>query len=270
MGVWGQGRKQCEDLSPQAPHRVEKGRSIRNGATWELKIPDTTQVTALAERLEKLPQVEAAAPQIPFHASVVTPDDPEFQNGNQWNLDSPIYDEARYSTSNYGPRLDLVAPGTGYPSTKRGGGVIPSITGTSFSAPMVAGVAGLILSESRDRGLGLTNDDIQHLMEQTADDLGPSGRDDEYGHGRVNAHKALQALQPPNTVTHASVTGGAATNVWDDHNHTFINSGDGLASDTYYGVETYEVTGYVTFDSVYLYHLRAGSFTATKQLVVVK
>jgi len=109
--------------------------------------------------------------------------------------------DARYSSSNYGPALNLSAPGSFYPTTKRGGGVNPSVLGTSFSAPMVSGVAGLILSESRDRNLGLTNDDVQHLMEQTAEDVNSDqfpGRDDRIGHGRVNARKALAALQPPN------------------------------------------------------------------------
>jgi subtilisin family serine protease len=160
--------------------------------------------------------------------------------------------DARNSSSNYGPNLDLVAPGTAYPSTKRGGGVDQSVTGTSFSAPMVAGVAGLILSESRDRSLGLTNDDIQHLMEQTADDLGSSGRDDEFGHGRVNARKALEALQPPNEVEQVVHTGGAGQKIDDDFSQIFIYNGrpDGIASGSYFA-DVYEVNGSVTFDHYY-------------------
>jgi len=155
------------------------------------------------------------------------------------------------SGSNYGPNLDLVAPGTNYPSTERGGSVT-NVTGTSYSAPMVSGVAGLILSESRDRGLGLTNDDVEHLMEQTAEDLGPSGKDDQYGHGRINAFKALQALQPPNEVEQAVHTGGSGTKVYDDDQVIFYDNGlpTGVASGTYF-TDIYEVTGRVTFDHYY-------------------
>jgi len=154
--------------------------------------------------------------------------------------------------SNYGPSLDLSAPGSFYPSTKRGGGVDQSVLGTSFSAPMVSGVAGLILSESRDRNLGLTNDDVRHLMQRTADDLGPSGRDDEFGHGRVNARKALASLQPPNDAVQASHAGGSGQKIYDDVKQTFHSSEspDGIASGEYWA-DVYEVTGHVNFPTYF-------------------
>lgn len=159
--------------------------------------------------------------------------------GNTTRLDS------RYSTSNYGPSLDLVAPGTNYPSTKRGGGVDDDVLGTSFSAPMVSGVAGLILSESRDRNLGLTNDDVQHLMEQTAEDVNSDqfpGRDDRIGHGRVNARKALAALQPPNEAVQASHTGGGSSQKVRSNYKQFFRDGG-------YFVDKHEVTGHVDFSA---------------------
>ena len=158
--------------------------------------------------------------------------------------------DTRNSSSNYGPNLNVVAPGTNYPSTERGGGIASSVVGTSFAAPVVSGVAGLILSESHDRNLGLTNDDILHLMEQTADDLGSPGRNDEYGYGRVNAKNALEALQPPNDVIHASKTGGSSQKVLEEVWQTIYFNGlpTGIATGMY-NVDLHEVTGHVEFQA---------------------
>lgn len=160
------------------------------------------------------------------------------------------FNDARHDYSNYGSRLSLVAP-SGFETTRRYG-TYDQFGGTSQAAPVVSGVAGLILSESRDRGLGLTNDDVMHLMQQTADDLGSSGRDDEFGHGRVNAYEALQVLQPPNKVEHAVHTGGSGTRIYEDDQIIFYDNGlsSGVASGTYFA-DVYEVTGRVTFENYY-------------------
>ena len=131
------------------------------------------------------------------------------------------YTDTRASFSNYGNWINVVAPGVGHYSTWRGGGS-GTFGGTSCSTPIVAGVAGLILSESQDNNLNLTNDDIWHLIEQTCDDRGDQGFDNEYGYGRVNAAKALEALQPPNVVTHATAYGGSSQLVWQNHTQTFV------------------------------------------------
>lgn len=75
--------------------------------------------------------------------------------------------------SNYGSTLDVVAPGDYYAnySTKRGN-QYGYFQGTSCAAPMVSGAAGLIISEALDKGINFTNDDIQHLLEHTAEDRG--------------------------------------------------------------------------------------------------
>jgi len=66
--------------------------------------------------------------------------------------------------------------------------------GTSAAAPMAAGVAGLILSAAPE----LTAAEVRRLMQETADKVGPEpyvdGRNDRYGYGRINAHRALAAL----------------------------------------------------------------------------
>jgi thermitase len=96
--------------------------------------------------------------------------------------------DALTSFSNKGPYVDLVAPGSSIYTTANGGGY-RSASGTSFSAPIVAGVAALVISVNPS----LTALQVQDILMQTADDLGTAGYDTSYGHGRVNASKAVMA-----------------------------------------------------------------------------
>lgn len=58
-------------------------------------------------------------------------------------------------------------------------------SGTSMAASVVSGVAALLLSS------GATNAEAVRRIIETAEDLGPRGRDDEFGFGRVNAARAM-------------------------------------------------------------------------------
>ena len=90
--------------------------------------------------------------------------------------------------SNTGNSIDLSAPGVNIVTTIRGGGY-GYATGTSASAPIVAGVAALMISANPN----LTGAQVGDLLKQSADDLGPQGWDPGYGWGRVNADKAVLA-----------------------------------------------------------------------------
>jgi thermitase len=90
--------------------------------------------------------------------------------------------------SNYGPEVDVAAPGVSIYSTYLGGGYIYR-SGTSMAAPHVAGLAALIWSEYPS----YTNDQVEGRIEKTAVDLGVPGWDQYYGHGRIDAHAALCA-----------------------------------------------------------------------------
>jgi subtilisin family serine protease len=92
------------------------------------------------------------------------------------------------SFSNYGSWIDLSAPGTSILTTNSGGGY-GYWDGTSFSAPIAAGVGALVLSLRPS----LSNSALVSLLEQNSDDLGTPGYDIYYGYGRVNAYKALSA-----------------------------------------------------------------------------
>ena len=61
--------------------------------------------------------------------------------------------------------------------------------GTSMSTAHVSGLAALLMSQ------GLTNPAaIEAILEQSATDLGATGRDNEYGYGLINARAALRGM----------------------------------------------------------------------------
>jgi thermitase len=106
--------------------------------------------------------------------------------------------------SNYGNNIDLAAP-EGVYTTTRGGGYSYQ-GGTSFSAPIVAGVAALALSVDAN----LTGAQVQDILKQNADDLGTPGWDSSYGWGRINAARAVNAASgggaPDTTPPTVSIT----------------------------------------------------------------
>jgi len=85
----------------------------------------------------------------------------------------------------------LTAPGTDIFTTDAGGGYA-SATGTSFASPLTAGLAALLWSAAPS----YTPAQIFGVLQNSADDLGPSGPDRSYGAGRVNAYKAVCSVLP--------------------------------------------------------------------------
>ena len=61
------------------------------------------------------------------------------------------------------------------------------MSGTSQAAPMVSGVAALIISKYGRMNPG----ELKNHIAQTADDLGKPGKDPYYGRGRINAYNAV-------------------------------------------------------------------------------
>lgn len=108
--------------------------------------------------------------------------------------------------SNFGPRLDVVAPGGDRSSDQNGDGLEDGIIqqslqdhkssfcfcfieGTSSAAAHVSGVAALVVASGRAR----TPAEVRDTVVASAQDLGSPGRDDTYGAGLVNAAKAVGA-----------------------------------------------------------------------------
>jgi len=112
---------------------------------------------------------------------------------------------APFSQSN--DKVDIAAPGVQVVSTVPSGGYgIKS--GTSMATPHVSGVAALVWSLFPDKNAV----EIRTVLEDSALDLGSLGRDNAYGHGLVDATKAVQFLsrtstppKVPNTPTSSPV-----------------------------------------------------------------
>ena len=112
---------------------------------------------------------------------------------------------AKAPYSNFGPTVDIAAPGgdesvdldgDGVPdgvvstfSTEGGAQSFQSLQGTSMAAPHVAGVAALVLAVDST----LTVERVEAILLGTVVDLGAPGRDNIFGHGLLQADAAVAA-----------------------------------------------------------------------------
>jgi subtilisin family serine protease len=125
-------------------------------------------------------------------------------NGGSGDIDG------RAAFSQFGPAaVDVVAPGVhiagaSVGSVADGSPGVPLFSvasGTSFSAPLVAGLAALILSRAADLAVVLSPDDVEAIIFATAVDLpddpgdAPDGGADWDGNGRVEFLAALLAVE---------------------------------------------------------------------------
>ncbi len=99
--------------------------------------------------------------------------------------------------SNFGKKISVAAPGTAIMSTLPTYSVSSKkplnygkLSGTSMASPHVAGLAGLILSQKPS----LKPSEVTKIIQSTSKDLGESGWDKIYGHGRVDALAALKSV----------------------------------------------------------------------------
>lgn len=144
------------------------------------------------------PQWPSAYPQV-ISVSASTPDDGRKEAGDNWNVGSSW-------ATNYGNKLDLAAPGVciyttdiqgsaGYSSTEFGG-----LQKTSAAAPIVSGVAALLLSKNNN----LSWEEVREKLLNGADkvkqgqynynhDGSRPGHSKEMGYGRVNAYSAINS-----------------------------------------------------------------------------
>jgi len=94
------------------------------------------------------------------------------------------------SFSNWGSKLDIVAPGVSIPSLLTNGEVA-YLSGTSMSAPHVSAVAGLLYSVNNK----LTPVKAKDILHKTSTDLGKIGYDTKFGYGRLSSSNAIKAAE---------------------------------------------------------------------------
>ena len=99
----------------------------------------------------------------------------------------------RASFSGTGPAVEFAAPGVGIYSTYLDNAYTTK-SGTSMACPHVTGTAALIWSAYPN----FTNAQVRAQLQETAEDLGVAGKDDEFGYGLVNAKKAAYVSTPDN------------------------------------------------------------------------
>ena len=101
------------------------------------------------------------------------------------------------SYSNYGPEIDIAAPGSDIYSTANGGDYM-YLSGTSMASPNVAGVAALIKSLHPE----YTPGQVRDVLCETARAAGALGKNDYYGWGIVNAYGAVLGVDALYKVTY--------------------------------------------------------------------
>ncbi|MEM2849629.1 MAG: S8 family serine peptidase, partial [Candidatus Bathyarchaeia archaeon] len=102
----------------------------------------------------------------------------------------------RASWSSTGLAVELAAPGVNIYSTYKNNGYA-TLSGTSMATPHVSGTAALVWAKNPT----LTNVEVRKILQNTATDLGASGRDSQYGYGLVNASAAVLATLTPKPIT---------------------------------------------------------------------
>jgi hypothetical protein len=142
--------------------------------------------------------------------------------------------------SNVGPVIELAAPGVNINSTFKDGGY-QTWSGTSMACPHVAGAAALAWASGLNSPLA-----VQVRLWNTAEDLGPAGRDPSYGYGLVDAEAAAGGGTPPDAPPSVTITNPAAgatvsgtiavtADAGDDHGVTrvqFFVDGGTIGTDT--------------------------------------
>ena len=159
--------------------------------------------------------------------------------------------DQRATFSSYPSGLDLVAPGTPniyttfmtYPSGA--GQSYPGYAlfgGTSAAAPHVTGAVGLLAAARPE----LIDDDAQHVIRESADDIGAPGVDAQTAHGRLNLAAMLARVGPNVGIWHGEV---AADSVVQETSGT-LEVGEGLGDTLVVPPRDYRATRFAVYATV--------------------
>jgi subtilisin family serine protease len=101
-------------------------------------------------------------------------------------------DDALFSGANRGSHIAVAAPGVAV-LVPAPNGTYQFTTGTSVAAAEVSGVAALLIQ----RNPSLSPNAVRRILMSTAKDLGPKGRDRDFGAGLVDALQAVRSARLP-------------------------------------------------------------------------
>ena len=147
---------------------------------------------------------------------------------NEWDQfkTKTSFDDENWWGSSFGPEVSVSAPGVHIYTTDISGSAgysngdyVENFNGTSSATPIVAGTAALLLSKNP----GWTPTQVRNQIQSSADDLGSSGFDNKFGHGRINACNALGGTceyTPPSCAS----TGAAHFSTQNNISQTLVNS----------------------------------------------
>ncbi len=195
------------DAASAINYAVDNGASIIN-ASWGGVFPSPIVSEAINYAHSKGVIFVAAAGNYNQTASTYSP----ANEPNVIAVSSTNYQDEKSCFSNFGIVVDVAAPGG---DATRCGGVDDGIlsarssttnregvgeyyllaSGTSMAAPHVAGIAALIKAKNPD----FTNEEIRHILRNSADPIFGTNWNENVGYGRVNAAQALSSSSPPPT-----------------------------------------------------------------------
>jgi len=142
-----------------------------------------------------------------------------------------------YIGSSYGKNVDIIAPwkamSIGGQGSLTNQNIYGYLSGTSSSAPQVAGLSALMISYYNNKvpqQLKLVNEDIEALIEFYATDANDPGYDQYAGHGFINAFETLKHIVKP---TYSVQKFGFSKNL---SNKVLVNSNHNLKLNVGYGV----------------------------------
>lgn len=108
---------------------------------------------------------------------------------NVIGVGSVTAEKERSELSQYNTSVTVVAPGEMVKSTYNNGG-FAYMSGTSQAAPMISGIAAVALSVDKK----LTSAKLRKLIEETSQDLGKKGYDEDFGYGLADEKAIINKL----------------------------------------------------------------------------
>ncbi|MHB8510914.1 MAG: S8 family serine peptidase [Actinomycetota bacterium] len=110
--------------------------------------------------------------------------------------------DRKASCANYSSHVAVAAPAKGVEGLSSDAYMTAPDCGTSAATPQVSALAALLFAQDPTR----TPDDVESIIEQTADHLGTPGRNDQFGFGRINVDRALAFSSNAPVTTEVSAT----------------------------------------------------------------